>query len=112
MGYMISFTGNVTFKNADELREILKCVRIDQLLLETDSPFLTPEPYRGKRNEPAYVTQVAEKIADIQGLSVDEVGRITSFNTFRTFGIGSRPKKALTYKIGNSLYVNITNRCN
>jgi TatD DNase family protein len=112
MSYMISFTGNITFKNADELREILKCVRIDQLLLETDSPFLTPEPYRGKRNEPAHITQVADKIAEVQGLSVDEVGRITSFNTFRTFGIGSKPQKALTYKIGNSLYVNVTNRCN
>jgi TatD DNase family protein len=112
MGYMISFTGNITFKNADELREILKCVRIDQLLLETDSPFLTPEPYRGKRNEPSYVKYVAEKIAKVHDLNIDEVGRITSFNSFRTFGIGSKPQKALTYKIGNSLYVNVTNRCN
>ncbi len=112
MGYMISFTGNITFKNADNLREILRYVRIDQLLLETDSPFLTPEPYRGKRNEPSYVKYVAEKIGEVQDFSVEDVGRITSFNTFRTFGIGTRPQKSLTYKIGNSLYVNITNRCN
>ena len=112
MGYMISFTGNITFKKADELREILKLVRIDQLLLETDSPFLTPVPFRGKRNEPAYVTYVAEQVSKIQGLSIDEVGRITSYNAFRTFGIGSKPDKAFTYQINNSLYINITNRCN
>jgi len=94
MGYMISFTGNITFKKADELREVLKHVSIDQLLLETDSPFLTPVPHRGKRNEPAYVTYVAEKIAEVQGLSIDDVGRITSYNAFRTFGIGSKANKA------------------
>jgi TatD DNase family protein len=112
MGYMISFTGNITFKKADELREILKNTRIDQLLLETDSPFLTPEPFRGKRNEPAYVKYVAEKVAEVHSISVEEVGRITSFNAFRMFGIGSKIKTSFTYKIGNALYVNITNRCN
>ncbi|MCH8032799.1 MAG: YchF/TatD family DNA exonuclease [Bacteroidetes bacterium] len=112
MGYMISFTGNITFKKADELREVLKNIRIDQLLLETDSPFLTPVPFRGKRNEPAYVNYIAEQVAEAHALSMEEVGRITSFNAFRIFGIGSRIKTSFTYKIGNSLYVNITNRCN
>ena len=111
MGYMISFTGNITFKKADELKEILKKVRIDQLLLETDSPFLTPVPFRGKRNEPAYVKYVAEQVAEVHELSIEEVGRITSFNAFRMFGIGSKIKTSFTYKIGNSLYVNVTNRC-
>jgi TatD DNase family protein len=111
MGYMISFTGNITFKKADELVEILKNVRIDQLLLETDSPFLTPMPYRGKRNEPAYVKFVAEKVAEVHNLSVEEVGKITSFNAFRMFGVGNNVKTSFTYKIGNTLYVNIVNRC-
>jgi TatD DNase family protein len=112
MGYMISFTGNITFKKADELREILKISRIDQILLETDSPFLTPEPFRGKRNEPANVKYVAEKIAEVHNLSVEEVGKITSFNAFRLFGIGHGVETSFIYKIGNALYVNVTNRCN
>jgi TatD DNase family protein len=112
MGYMISFTGNITFKKADQLREILKSIRIDQLLIETDSPFLTPEPNRGKRNEPSYVKYVAETLAEVHGISLEEVGRITSFNAFRLFGVGSKIKTSFTYKIKNALYVNITNRCN
>lgn len=112
MGYMISFTGNVTFKKADELREVLKNIRVDQLLLETDSPFLTPEPNRGKRNEPAYVKYVADIFAEVHGYSPEEIGRITSFNAFRLFGVGSKINTSFTYKIGNALYVNITNRCN
>jgi len=92
---MISFTGNITFKKADELREVLKNVRIDQLLLETDSPFLTPVPFRGKRNEPAYVKYIAEQVAEAHELSIEEIGRITSFNAFRIFGIGSKLKTSL-----------------
>ncbi len=112
MGYMLSFTGNITFKKADELREILKITRIDQLLLETDSPFLSPEPIRGKRNEPANVKYIAEKIAEVHNLSIEEIGKITSYNVFRMFGIGKGRKTSFTYKIGNALYVNVTNRCN
>ncbi|MGD8307123.1 MAG: YchF/TatD family DNA exonuclease [Ignavibacteria bacterium] len=112
MGYMLSFTGNITFKKADELREILKITRIDQLLLETDSPFLSPEPIRGKRNEPANVKYIAEKIAEVHNLTLEEVGQITSYNVFRMFGIGQGRKTSFTYKIGNALYVNVTNRCN
>lgn len=112
MNYMISFTGNITFKKADELIEVLKHIRIDQILLETDSPFLTPVPFRGKRNEPAYVKYIAEKVAEVHNMSVEEVGRITSYNSFRMFGIGEKMKTSFTYKIGNSLYINVTNRCN
>jgi len=112
MGYMISFTGNITFKKANQLREILKQIRIDQLLLETDSPFLTPEPNRGKRNEPSYVKYVAETVAGVHGISLEEAGRITSFNAFRLFGVGTKLKTSFTYKIGNALYINVTNRCN
>ncbi|MCW8803904.1 MAG: YchF/TatD family DNA exonuclease [Ignavibacteriaceae bacterium] len=112
MNYMISFTGNITFKNADNLRRIHQHIPPENLLLETDSPFMTPAPHRGKRNEPAYVKYVAEKIAELHKLRIEDVAKITSFNAFRIFGIGSKPESAFTYKLGNSLYINVTNRCN
>jgi len=73
---------------------------------------MTPVPFRGKRNEPSYVKLVAEKIADLHKISVEEVGRITSVNAFRLFGVGSLGKANFTYQLGNNLYINITNRCN
>ncbi|MCU0412964.1 MAG: YchF/TatD family DNA exonuclease, partial [Ignavibacteriaceae bacterium] len=112
MNFMISFTGNITYKKADNLRRILQHISPENLLLETDSPFMTPVPYRGKRNEPANVKLVAEKIAELHKLRIEDVGRITSFNAFRIFGIGSKPETAFTYKLGDSLYINVTNRCN
>ena len=112
MNFMISFTGNITFKKADNLRKILQHIPPENLLLETDSPFMTPVPHRGKRNEPSYVKYVAEQIAELHKLRLIDVARITSFNTFRTFGIGSKSESALTYTLGNSLYINVTNRCN
>ncbi|MEJ2507495.1 MAG: TatD family nuclease-associated radical SAM protein, partial [Ignavibacteriaceae bacterium] len=74
--------------------------------------FLTPEPNRGKRNEPAYVKYVAETFAEVHEYTPEEIGRITSFNAFRLFGVGSKIKTSFTYKVGNALYINITNRCN
>ena len=112
MNYMISFTGNITFKKADNLRDILKHIPLENILLETDSPFMTPVPHRGKRNEPSYVKYIAEQIAELHKLRLIDVARITSFNAFRIFGIGSSGETAFTYKLGNSLYINITNRCN
>jgi TatD DNase family protein len=112
MNHFISFTGNITFKKSDGLREILKHIDLNHLMLETDSPFMTPVPFRGKRNEPAYVTYVAQQLADVHKISVEEVGRITSLNAFRFFGIGNVPKTSFTYLLGNSLYINVTNRCN
>jgi TatD DNase family protein len=112
MNYMISFTGNITFKKADNLRKILQHIPPENLLLETDSPFMTPVPNRGKRNEPSYVKYVAEQIADSHKLRMIDVARITSFNAFRTFGIGSKGESVFTYKLGDALYINVTNRCN
>jgi len=112
MNYMISFTGNITFKKADNLRKILQHIPPENLLLETDSPFMTPVPHRGKRNEPSNVKYIAEQIAELHKLRLLDVARITSFNAFRTFGIGSKSESALTYTLGNSLYINVTNRCN
>ncbi|MHB8580466.1 MAG: TatD family hydrolase [Ignavibacteriaceae bacterium] len=112
MNHFLSFTGNITFKKADSLRNILSSISIEHILLETDSPYLTPEPNRGKRNEPAFVKYVAETIAQIHKLNVEDVARVTSYNVFKFFGIGDKSKASLTYQIGNNLYLNITNRCN
>jgi TatD DNase family protein len=111
-GHLVSFTGNITFKKADNIREILKSVSLDKLLLETDSPFMTPVPYRGKRNEPANVLLVAEKIAEIYNVGLEDVSRITNYNAHKLFGIGEKGNVRFVYKIGESLYVNVTNRCN
>jgi TatD DNase family protein len=112
MNYMISFTGNITFKKADELRKLVKSVGLDHLLLETDAPFMTPVPLRGKRNEPSNVKYIAEKIAEIHETNVKEVAHITSLNAFKLFGIGKMKETVNTYQIGDSLYINVTNRCN
>ena len=84
LDFMISFSGIVTFRKADELREIAKEVPLDRLLVETDCPFLSPVPYRGKRNEPAYVVEVARCIAELRGVEVEEIARVTTEN-FKRF---------------------------
>ena len=112
MGHFISFPGNITFKKSDDLRKVLKSVGPSKILLETDAPFMTPVPYRGQRNEPSYVILVAEKIAEIFNLSLDDVARMTNYNAYNLFGIGEKGKLRYVYKIGDSLYINVTNRCN
>jgi TatD DNase family protein len=110
--HFISFAGNITFKKAEELQKVLKKISLEHLLLETDSPFMTPIPHRGTRNEPAYLKIVAQKIAEVHNMRIEDIARITSFNAFRMFGVGSLPGTSFTYKIGNALYINMTNRCN
>ncbi|WP_422486774.1 TatD family hydrolase [Gudongella sp. DL1XJH-153] len=90
LGFHISLGGPVTFKNARVPREVAKVVPLDKLLIETDSPYLTPEPYRGKRNEPMYVKYVAERIAQEKGITYQEVAQTTSDNVLRFFGINGR----------------------
>jgi TatD DNase family protein len=85
LGFYLSFSGIVTFKKAEELRTIAKQVPLDRLLIETDCPLLAPVPYRGKRNEPAYVVEVARCLAELHGVNVDEFGRITAANFARMF---------------------------
>jgi TatD DNase family protein len=80
MGFYISFSGIVTFKSAKDLKEVARRVPIERMLIETDSPYLAPMPHRGKRNEPAYVRHVAEEIAHLRGISLDEVAAATSKN--------------------------------
>jgi TatD DNase family protein len=83
MNFYISFGGPVTFKNAKQPKEVLAQVPLDRLLLETDSPYLTPHPYRGKRNESAYVRLVAEAAAELKGMTVEEIAEITTANAIR-----------------------------
>jgi TatD DNase family protein len=88
LGFYLSFSGILTFQNAAMLREIAKTIPLDRLLIETDCPYLTPAPHRGKRNEPAYVTQVAKQLAAIHpGLSLEDIGRRTTENAKRLFKI-------------------------
>lgn len=85
LGFYISISGIVTFGNASELREVVRQVPLDRLLIETDSPFLAPVPYRGKKNEPAYVKEVAECVAKLKGITVAELGAVTTANFKRLF---------------------------
>lgn len=85
INFLLGITGPVTFRNADELRHVVASVPLNRLLIETDSPFMTPHPFRGRRNEPAHVRWVAEKIAEIQGVSVDEAKTIFFKNAERLF---------------------------
>ena len=87
LGFMISFSGIVTFKKADELRAIARNVPLDRLLIETDCPFLTPVPHRGKRNEPAYVVEVARCLAGLHGMELEELGHVTTENFMRFFSL-------------------------
>lgn len=86
-GYKLAFGGVVTFKNAKVAKEVVKNIALENIMLETDSPYLTPEPHRGKRNEPAYVKYVAQKIAEIKEISVEEVERITTDNAVEFFSL-------------------------
>lgn len=88
MGFHLSISGPLTFSNARKLPEVVAMMPLDRLLIETDSPYLTPTPHRGKRNEPAYVRFVAAEIARIRGIAVEEVAEITSQNAKRVFRIG------------------------
>ncbi|PID65723.1 MAG: metal-dependent hydrolase [Gammaproteobacteria bacterium] len=85
LGFYISFSGIITFKNAEEIRDVCRYVPLDSILIETDSPYLAPVPYRGKMNRPCYVQYVAEQVADIKDLSTEEIAKITSDNFYRLF---------------------------
>ena len=112
MGFYISIPGTITYPSNDQLRDVVRSVSIDRILLETDCPYLTPVPYRGKRNEPAFTGIVAEKLAEVKELTLEDVARITTKNARDLFGIRLWDQSAkIAYRIRNSLYLNITNRC-
>jgi TatD DNase family protein len=85
LGGYVSFSGILTFPKSEELREIAKTVPLERMLVETDAPYLAPKPFRGKRNEPAYVAHTAAVLAETVGISVEEIARITTENAFRIF---------------------------
>jgi TatD DNase family protein len=87
LGFHISFAGNVTFKKADALREVAREVPPERLLVETDCPYLSPVPFRGRRNEPAHVVETARFLAELRGVEAEELGRVTSENFARLFGV-------------------------
>lgn len=87
MGWMVSFTGVVTFKNARRALEVIEWLPMDRIMIETDAPYMAPEPYRGKRNDSRYVFRMAEAIAQVKGLTAEEVGHITTENGKRFFKI-------------------------
>ncbi|MEP6946428.1 MAG: TatD family hydrolase, partial [Acidobacteriota bacterium] len=87
IGFMISFAGNVTFKKADNLREAARVVPLDRLLIETDCPFLTPVPFRGNRNEPAFVAHTARFLSDFYGIELERLADATTSNFLKFFGL-------------------------
>ncbi len=112
MGLYISIAGPVTYPANEALREVVRQIPVDHLLIETDAPSLAPQARRGRRNEPAFVAQTARKIAEIKGLTLDDVARVTTLNAFELFGIGEADRTTkIAYRIRNSLYLNVTNRC-
>jgi len=90
LGFMISFAGNITFPKAQNIRDATQMVPLDRMLIETDSPYLAPIPYRGQRNEPAYVKEVAAQIGQLRGLTADEIGHQTAENFVRFFRLENR----------------------
>lgn len=91
LGFYISISGIVTFKTATELQEVVKKIPLERLLIETDSPWLAPVPYRGKQNQPGYVREVGEFIAQLKGVSVEELAAITTQNFYELFAIKATP---------------------
>ena len=91
LGFYLGLGGILTFKRSEELRETVTNVPLDRILLETDSPYLAPEPYRGKKNEPAYVAHVAAKLAEVKQVAVGDIERATTDNFFRLFSKAQRP---------------------
>jgi TatD DNase family protein len=91
IGFYISLSGILTFRRAEALRETVRNVPMERLLVETDAPYLAPVPKRGKRNEPSFVPHTAAVLAELKGVSVEEVARITTDNFFRVFAKAERP---------------------
>jgi TatD DNase family protein len=93
MGFYISIPGSITYKNAGPFHEIIKRLPLESLLVETDAPFLTPVPFRGKRNEPSYVRYIAQKVAEIKKVSFENVAEVTTENAMCVFGLKPTPLK-------------------
>lgn len=111
LGFLISIPGIVTFPKAGPLVEAIRGLRAEDLLVETDAPYLAPVPHRGRRNEPAFVRHTGEFVAALKGLSPEDLARVTRYSTRRLFGLPGDLEPRIVYPIRSSLYVNLTNRC-
>ncbi|GMT41962.1 MAG: radical SAM protein [bacterium] len=111
LGFHISFSGNLTYRNAQKIREAARIVPSEFLLMETDCPYLAPQPMRGKRNEPSYIVETARALADVRNVSLEDIARVTYVNYQKLF-LGGKPAKGeIVYKIRDSIYINLTNSC-
>jgi TatD DNase family protein len=111
MGFLISIAGPLTYPKS-KLPDVVRAIPVESLLVETDAPYLAPQAFRGTRNEPAYVVETARAVAELKGLSEDDVRRITTFNARSLFGLFTGEDAGeIVYPIRDSLYVNVTNRC-
>lgn len=113
IGFYLGISGMITFSKSDEaeLQKVVSTIEPEHFLVETDAPYLAPVPHRGKTNEPAFVPNIVEKIAALQELAVEDIRRITSYNAYKLFGVGEKPQPKIAYQIRNSLYLNLTLRC-
>lgn len=111
LGFYLSFPGTITYPANSAAREIVKIIPDDRLLIETDCPYLSPVPQRGKRNEPSFVRYTAAAIATIRDISEEDLARLVRRNSYDLFHLGTPEGAQIAYTIRNSLYLNITNRC-
>jgi TatD DNase family protein len=111
LGLRVTFCGNVTYRNAEKLREAARAVPLGKLMLETDSPFLPPAARRGKRNEPAFVSETAAFLAGLHGVTVGEIAAATTRNARLFFDLKPKRPGKVAYPIGNALYINLTRLC-
>lgn len=111
LGFFISISGVITFKNSKIIKEVAQFIPDEFLIIETDAPYLAPEPMRGKRNEPAFLRFITKALAEIREVKEEDIDRITTLNASRLFKIGDLPKGEIAYQIRDNLYLNITNKC-
>jgi len=111
LGFHVGIGGPVTYSTRGRLARVAEAVPLNHLLLETDAPWLTPEPHRGGRNEPSFVALVAARVAEIRGMTIEDLTRATTGNSTRLFGFPEGGEPAIAYEMWGNLYLNITNQC-
>ena len=114
LGFYLGISGMITFgklKSESPLQQTVRNIQPEHFLLETDAPYLAPVPHRGKHNEPAFIPLIASRVAELQNLTTEDIMRCTSYNAYKLFGIGEVPEPEIAYRIKDSLYLNLTLRC-
>lgn len=111
LNFLLGIDAPITYPRSEKLQEIVREIPIEYILIETDAPYLPPQKFRGKRNEPAYIKFVAEKIAELTGLTIKDVARVTRYNARRLFHLPLDLPPEIVYELRHNLYLNITNQC-